>query len=93
MGTETEAVFTRIEVNNERSVNFLQIVPFVVRPHIQNKCPGYDIKPSDSEAPALGDLESMEYLLIGVVAPDRVLIMDQIQLFWFLEYVQTNDLY
>ena len=63
------------------------------------ECPRYDIKPSDDVAPALeiwgmwctpllpllpGPLRS------GVVAPDRVLSMGQIELFDYLNWVQTN---
>ena len=55
-------------------------------PH--NKCPGYDIKPSDGEAPAL-EIWGMwstpllpllpGSLWLGVIAPDRVLSMAQIE--------------
>ena len=55
--------------------------------HLPNECSGYDIKSSDGEPP---NLESVEYsfvaiapsfTLTGVVTPDRVLSMSQIELF------------
>ena len=55
-----------------------------------NECPGYDTKQSDSEVPVMLELwgmqstSSLPYLLgplwPGVVAPDRVLSMGQIEL-------------
>ena len=55
-----------------------------------NKCPEYDTKPSDSEAPVLDLWEMRSTSLLPslpgshrpeVVAPDRVLSMSQIDLF------------
>ena len=56
-----------------------------------SKCPGYDIKQSDGEAPAMLELQEMwsisslpllpVSLWLGVVAPDRVQSMGQIELF------------
>ena len=58
--------------------------------------PRYDIKPFDSEetcemwsSPSLPLLRDPTWL--GVVAPDRVLFMGQIELFDYLNCVQTND--
>ena len=61
------------------------------RPTISNECPGYEIQPSDREAPVMLDLLGMQSasslpLLPGtlwprVVAPHRVLSMGQIELF------------
>ena len=65
-----------------------------------NECPGYDIKPSDCDAPIL-ELWEMQSapslpLLPGLlwprmVAPDRVLCMGQIELLDHLNSMQTND--
>ena len=65
-----------------------------VRPPPQtlpNKCPGYDIKQSDSEALVMLELWGMQKtpsmpsflgpLWLAVLAPDRVLSMGQIELF------------
>ena len=62
-----------------------------VRPLSPNECPRYDIKQSDDEAPALefgGNVGVSlhchflpDLLTSGVVAPDRVLSIDQIELF------------
>ena len=73
-----------------------------VRP--PNKCPGYDIIPSDGEASVTLKLWGMQSTLPlpslpgppwpGVVGPDRVLSMDQIELFEFDHLVvceQTTD--
>ena len=50
-----------------------------------NECPGYDTKQSDCEAPVTLELWGMpsltDPLWPGVVAPDRVLSMSQIELF------------
>ena len=57
-----------------------------------NECPGYDIKQSDGEDPVMRELWKMQsippsLLLLpgplgpGLVAPDRVLSMGQIELF------------
>ena len=55
-----------------------------------NKCPGYDIKQFDGEVPALElwwICSTLSFPLLpgplwpGVVAPDRVLSMGQIELF------------
>ena len=65
------------------------ISPEVVSAPI-NECPGYDIKESDNEAPALGlwgiqSTPSLPSLLCpfwpGEVAPDRILSMGQTELF------------
>ena len=57
-----------------------------VRP-LPNKCPGYDIKQSDGEAPVMMELWVMQStpllpllpgpLWLGLVAPDRALFMGQ----------------
>ena len=57
---------------------------------ISNECPEYDIKQSDVEAPVMLELWGMQStpslpslpgaLWLGVVAPDRVLSMGQIEL-------------
>ena len=61
-------------------------------PHLLNKCPGYDTKRSDHRALVLelwGMLITPSLLLlpgplgIGVVAPDKVLYMGQIEFFDF----------
>ena len=66
-----------------------------------NEYPGCDIKPSDGEARLLEiwEMWSTSSLLLlpgplwlAVVAPDRVLSMGQIELFNYLNCVQTNDL-
>ena len=75
------------------SIMFNQIY---IRPP-PNECPGYDIKQSDGEASALelSEMRSISSLPLlpgplcpGVVAPDRVLSMGQIE-----QTVQTNDWY
>ena len=58
---------------------------------LHNKCPVYDIKPSDSEAPVMLELWGMQStssmlshpgpLTPRVVVPNRVLSMGQIELF------------
>ena len=63
--------------------------------------PGYDNKQSDGEAPVMLELwgiqstPSLTLLLSpfwpGVLAPDRVLSMGQIELFDYFNYVRTND--
>ena len=68
-------------------INWLHLCRGVTLPGT-NECPGYDIKPSDSEAPA-SEIRGMWStpslpLLPGplwsrVVAPDRVLSMSQIE--------------
>ena len=61
-----------------------------VKPSLSNECPGYNINPSDDVSPALEfcgiystpSLPSLPgSLWPGVVAPDRVLPMDQIGMF------------
>ena len=64
-------------------------------------CRGYDIKQSDGEDSVtlelwgIGSTPSLPLLpgplWPGVVSPDRVLSMHQIEL-WDLNWVQTNDL-
>ena len=70
-----------------RSRRIDQLLLCRVRP-LPNECPVYDIKPSDSEAPALeilGMWSDHGLPLLpgpfwpGVVAPDRVLSMGQIE--------------
>ena len=65
-----------------------------------NECPGYDIKPSDGKVPALKIWimwNTFSLLLLPgplwprVVSPDRVLSMGEIELFDYLNWVQTND--
>ena len=61
--------------------------------HLFNECPGYDIKPSDNDTAALEiwgmrSIPSLPLLTgplwLGMVVPDRVLSMGQIELFdWF----------
>ena len=61
-----------------------------VRPPTPNKCPGYDTKQSDSEAQVMLELRSIQStsslpllpgpLWPGMVVPDRVLFMGQIEL-------------
>ena len=56
-----------------------------------NECPAYDTKQSDGEVPIMLELWEMQStpsfpslpdsLWLAVVAPDRVLSMDQIELF------------
>ena len=56
-----------------------------------NECPGYDIKKSDDEVPLILELWEMwstpslpllpGTFLLGVVVPDRVLSMGQLELF------------
>ena len=73
---------------------------------LSNKCPGYDPKPSDGEAPVLKlwgmwSAPSLPLLpgpfWLGVAGPVMVLSMDQIELFNYLLYlkpfncVQIND--
>ena len=63
-----------------------------VRP--TNECPGYDNKQSDCEVPVMLELWVMQRISLlpslpgllwtGVVAPDRVLSMGQIELNWVL---------
>ena len=58
--------------------------------HSPNKCPGYDIKQSDGEAPVMLEIWGMrntsslpslpDPLCPGEVTPDRVLSMGQIEL-------------
>ena len=60
-------------------------------PHTHNECPGYDIKQSNGEVPLMLELWGMQsttwlpslpsLLWLRVIAPDRVLSMDQIELF------------
>ena len=70
-----------------------------------NECPGYNIKQSDREAPTLETWRMWSTpslpmlpgsLWPGVLAPDRVLSMGQIELFNHLLYLKstlkTNDL-
>ena len=67
-----------------------------------NECPGYDIKHSDGKAPVILELWRMQStssvpslpdpLWARVVAPDRVLSIGQIELFGYLNWVQTNDM-
>ena len=65
------------------------------------ECRGYGIKLSDGEAPILkllGIWSTPSLPLLqgpfwpGVVAPDRVLSTGQIEVFDYLNSVQTNDL-
>ena len=62
--------------------------------------PWYETKPLDGEAPALGFgriWSTLSLLLLqgplnpGVVAPDRVIFMGQIEL-WHLNYLQISGL-
>ena len=58
--------------------------------HLSNECPGYETKQSDGEVPVMLELWGMRStpslpslpgpLWSGMVAPDRALSMDQIEL-------------
>ena len=65
-----------------------------------NECPGYDIKPFDDESPvklefwgmrSTPSLPSLQVpLWLGVVVPENILSMSQIELF-DIQTVLTND--
>ena len=73
-----------------------------VRP-CPNEYPGYDTKESDDEALVMLELWGMQsapslpllpgQLWLRVVELKRVLSRGQIELFWHLNWVQTNDLF
>ena len=62
-----------------------------IPPPLSNECPGYNTKPSDGDSPVMLEIQGIQSTLLmpllsgslwpGVVAPDRVLSMGQIELF------------
>ena len=71
----------------------------VVRP--PNKCPGYDTKQSAGEVPVMLELWGMQSTPLfpflpgppwpGVVAPNRAISMDQIELTVYICYTELFD--
>ena len=75
------------KIQTNKQTNFKPVIPRIhqlflcrgVRP--PKDCPGYDTKQSDSEITLMMDLwGNAEYNWPGVVAPDRVLFIGQIEL-------------